>query len=138
MDALGTALLALIAVLSIVQTVALALLLREGRRTARHLDAAALRLGRDLAPVLEEANRALRNVGEVSELTAEQARRLDVLMGEASHALGTARSILEDVVLPITGRAAAVAAAVRLITRTRRFYHRFRRRRSPAIHSTAN
>jgi hypothetical protein len=138
MDSLGTALLALITVLSIAQSVALWLLLREGRRTARRLDAAALRLGRDLAPVLAEATRALRNVGEVSELTAEQARRIDVLMNEASHALGAARGLLEDVVLPLTGRAAAVAAAVRLITRTRRLYRRFRRRRAPAIPSAAN
>jgi len=134
MDPLAKALLALIALLSVVQTIALALLLREGRRTARRLDAAASRLGRDLGPVLEEATRALRNVGEVSELTAAQARRLDGLMSEAAHALGTARGIVEDVVLPITGRIAAVTAAVRLITRTRRLYRRFRRRK-PAMQS---
>jgi hypothetical protein len=132
MDPLAKALLALIALLSVAQTIALALLVREGRRTARRLETAALRLGRDLGPVLEEATRALRNVGEVSELTAEQARRLDGLMNEAAHALSATRGILEDVVLPITGRVAAVAAAFRVITRTRQLYRRFRGRK-PAI-----
>jgi hypothetical protein len=127
MDPLAKALLAFIAVTSVVQAVALAWLAREGWRTARRLDAAALRLGRDLEPVLEEATRALRNVGEVSELTAEQARLLDGLMTEAAHALGTARAVVEDIVLPITARAAAVAAAFRLFTRARRIYRRFRR-----------
>jgi hypothetical protein len=128
MEPLAQALLALIALMSVVQTVALAWLAREGWRTARRLDEAALRLGRDLGPVLEEATRALRNVGEVSELTAEQARRLDGLLVEAAHALGTARAVMEDVVLPVTARAAAVAAAFRLITRARRAYRRFRPR----------
>jgi hypothetical protein len=129
MDPLAKALLVVIAVTSLVQTIALALILREGRRTARQLDAATQRLGRDLSPVLEEASRALRNVGEVAELTAEQARRLDGLMAEASQALGTARGIVEDIVLPLTARAAAVATAFRLFGRARRIYRRIRGRR---------
>jgi hypothetical protein len=136
MDPLAQALLAVVVVLSLAQTAALAWLLLEGRRTAQRLDAAALRLGRDLAPVLEEATRALRNVGEVSELTAVQARRLDALLADAAQALSTTRGILEEVVLPITGRAAALAAAVRFLARTRRLYRRFRRRR-PAIESAS-
>jgi hypothetical protein len=128
MDPLAKALLALIALLSVVQAVALAWLAREGWRTARRLDAAALRLGRDLAPVLEEATRALRNVNEVSDLTAEQARRLDGLLVEAAHALGTARAVMEDVVLPVTARAAVVTAAFRLIRRARRAYRALRPR----------
>jgi hypothetical protein len=129
MDPLAKALLVLIALLSVVQTVALAWLAREGWRTARRLDAAALRLGRDVAPVLAEATRALRNVSELAELTAEQARLLDGLMAEAAHALGTARGIVEDIVLPVTARAATAAAAWRLLGRARRGYRRWRGRR---------
>lgn len=82
MEVLALALLGLIALSSLAQSLILIGLAREGLRIARRLGGAAERLGADLRPALDDLSRAGANLARVSELTAAQARRIDDLVAD--------------------------------------------------------
>jgi hypothetical protein len=126
MDSLSLVLLGVIAVASLLQAVALAVIAREGWRMFRRLDAFAERLGRDLRPAVADLERASENFADMSDLAAVQARRLDALVEEAVERIEHASEVLRRVILPSAGRLMAVAAAFRGI---RKGLLIFRRRR---------
>ena len=127
MDALGLVFLGIIAAAAVVQTGFLISLLREGRRTARQLDAFTDRLGRQLEPSLQDLSRASRNLAEVSERAATQARRVDQLVSEGMTVAEKAVRVAQGVLLPVGGRIAALAMTVRAVQKARKLARFFRR-----------
>jgi predicted PurR-regulated permease PerM len=127
MDALSLFLLGIIATAAVVQTGFLISLLREGRRTARQLDAFTEKLGRELEPSLQDLSRASRNLAEVSERAASQARRVDDLVSEGMGVAEKALRVAQGILLPVGGRIAALAVTIRILKRARRATRFFRR-----------
>jgi predicted PurR-regulated permease PerM len=81
MQSWGLFLLAVIAVCcvvqAVVQTVVLLGLARTGDRLARRVDEMQTKLDGDIRPLLQHLARITQNVSDVSDLAAEQARRID-------------------------------------------------------------
>ena len=81
MQSWGLILLAVIAVCCVVQAVIQAVVLlglaRTGDRLARRVDEMQSKLDTDIGPLLQNLTRITKNVSEVSEMAAEQARRID-------------------------------------------------------------
>lgn len=75
--------LGLIALASLTQTTLLMLVLLEGRRLARRVDALQDHLEKDLRPTLEGLARISRNFAEISDLTVLEARRIDAAIADA-------------------------------------------------------
>ena len=76
-------LLGVIALGSLAQALLLIILGRELLSMGRRLDAFQARLLRDLHPLVEDITKATRNLSEASELTEQQARRIDGLVTTA-------------------------------------------------------
>jgi len=127
MDVLSFVFLGIIATAAVVQTGFLISLMREGRKTARHLDAFTEKLGRDLEPSLQDLSRASRNLAEVSERAASQARRVDDLVSEGMNVAEKALRMTQGILLPVGGRIAALAVTVRALRRVRKVTRFFRR-----------
>jgi hypothetical protein len=125
----GTAslvLLGTIAALAVLQGLLLLAAAWQAFRAVRRTEAVAGQLGRELQPSLLELSRAARDVAEVSELVVAQARRLDTLVSDAADKVERAQSAFQRV-LPIAGRVATAAAALRLLRSGLRVYRRLRR-----------
>jgi predicted PurR-regulated permease PerM len=120
-------LLALIAVASIVQTVCLALLARNGLRTQRELETLGRQLSRDIQPLIEDLSRISRNAAEISDRGLTQARRLDEAVGDVAGTIEHLVSTANQVVLPVAGRLAALTAGFRLLRGGRRMFRRLLR-----------
>jgi hypothetical protein len=108
-------LLGTIAVGSLVQAVFLVLLGRELLSIGRRLDAFQERLGRDLRPLIADVTRATRNLSAASELTEQQARRIDALVTGAVGKLVEMERIVEEVLLPPASRVAGWLATLRSV-----------------------
>ena len=108
-------LLGTIAVGSLAQAVFLVLLGRELLSIGRRLDAFQERLGRDLRPLIADVTRATRNLSAASELTEQQARRIDALVTGAVGKLVEMERIVEDVLLPPASRVASWLATLRSV-----------------------
>lgn len=80
METLGVVFLGVIALSSLVQGVVLILLARGGLEIARRLDELQTQIDRDLRPALENVGRLTRSLAEISELSALQARRVDLFV----------------------------------------------------------
>jgi hypothetical protein len=126
MDSLSLLLLGVIALASFLQAVSLVVIARAGVRVFRRLDAFAERIGRDLRPAVADLERATGNFAEVSDLATSQARRVDVLVGEAVERIEQATEVLQRVVLPTAGRLLTAAAAFRAVRTALRFLRRGR------------
>jgi hypothetical protein len=126
MDSLSLVLLGVIALASFLQAVSLVVIARAGVRVFRRLDAFAERIGRDLRPAVADLERATGNFAEVSDLATSQARRVDVLVGEAVERIEQAIEVLQRVVLPTAGRLLTAAAAFRGVRTALRFLRRGR------------
>ena len=113
MSSLGLVILGVIALASVLQAVGLVIVAWEGARMFRRLDAFAERMGRELRPAVADLERASENFGEVSDLAAVQARRLDTVVSEAIERIERATDVLRDVILPAAGRLVTAAAAFR-------------------------
>ncbi len=113
MSSLGLVILGVIALASVLQAVGLVIVAWEGARMFRRLDAFAERMGRELRPAVADLERASENFGEVSDLAAVQARRLDTVVSEAIERIERASDVLRDVILPAAGRLVTAAAAFR-------------------------
>ena len=108
-------LLGAIAVGSLAQAVFLILLGRELLSIGRRLDAFQERLGRDLRPLIADVTRATRNLSAASELTEQQARRIDALVTGAVGKLVEMEQIVEEVLLPPASRVAGWIATLRTV-----------------------
>jgi hypothetical protein len=108
-------LLGVIALGSLAQAVFLLMLGRELLSMGKRLDAFQQRLGRDLHPLIADITRATRNLSAASDLTEQQARRIDSLMTMAAGKLVEVERIVEDVLLPPASRIAGWVATLRSV-----------------------
>lgn len=108
-------LLGVIALGSLAQAVFLLVLGRELLSMGKRLDAFQQRLGRDLHPLIADITRATRNLSAASELTEQQARRIDSLMTMAVGKLVEVERIVEDVLLPPATRIAGWVTTLRSV-----------------------
>ena len=117
-DNLSTAavvLLGVVALGSLAQAVFLVVLARELLGVGKRLSAFQERLGRDLHPLMDDLTRATRNLAAASELTEQQARRIDALVTAAVSRLVEVEHVVEDVLLPPASRVAGWFAALRTL-----------------------
>jgi hypothetical protein len=117
--------LAVIAVLSLAQTVSLVLLARDARRTQHELTVLGKQISRDLTPMIDDLARIARNAAEVSDRGLVQVQRLDAAIGEAARTLDDIVGATRQVVLPVAGRLAAVTAGYRAFKTGRSLFRRF-------------
>jgi hypothetical protein len=121
MQSWGLVLLAIIAVCcvvqAVVQTVVLLGLARTGDRLARRVEDMQTKLDGDIRPLLQNLARISQNVSEVSDLAAEQARRID---GVLAHTIDTVEdglaAVQRSVVAPLS-RFSDLAAILRGLRR---------------------
>jgi hypothetical protein len=126
MSTAAVVLLGVIALGSLAQAVLLIVLGRELMGMERRLSAFQERLGRDLHPLLEDLTRATSNLSAASELTEQQARRIDAVITAAVARLVELEHVIEEVVLPPAGRVAGWIAALRGLGSLFDFYRQFR------------
>ena len=119
-------LLGVIALGSLVQAVFLLLLGRELLAIGRRLDAFQARLLRDLHPLIEDVTRATRSLTAASELTEQQARRIDSLVTSAVTRLVEMERVVEEVLLPPASRVAGWLSALRSLRMVVDFYRGLR------------
>ncbi|MET0556097.1 MAG: hypothetical protein ABW221_23865 [Vicinamibacteria bacterium] len=117
--------LALIAALSVAQTVTLILLAKSGLRTQRELAVLGKQISRDLSPMIDDLTRIARNAAEVSDRGLVQVQRLDAAIGDAARTLDDIMGTTRQVVLPVAGRLAAVTAGYRAFKTGRSIVRRF-------------
>jgi hypothetical protein len=125
MDTLTIVLLVVIALISIVQTVFLVRLWREGVRTTRGLDRLADRLLRDLTPAVRDVGRAATNATQLTESVHLDMQRLDAALQDVTESWSDATGRLHQAFVPTLGRLAVVTSAWRLARRGRALYRRF-------------
>jgi hypothetical protein len=119
-------LLGVIALGSLAQAVFLLVLGRELMTMGRRLDAFQERLARDLHPLVADITRATRNLSAASELTEQQARRIDSLVTTAVGKLVELERVVEEVLLPPANRVAGWLAALRSLRTVVDFYRGLR------------
>jgi hypothetical protein len=119
-------LLGVIAFGSLAQAVFLLVLGREMLSMGRRLDEFQQRLVRDLHPLVEDITRATRSLSVASELTEQQARRLDALVTTAVDRLVEVERVVEEVLLPPASRVAGWIAALRGLRSLFDFYRGLR------------
>ena len=119
-------LLGVIALGSLAQAVFLLVLGRELLTMGRRLDAFQSRLTRDLRPLIEDVTRATRSLSAASELTEQQARRIDSLVTSAVSRLVEMERVVEEVLLPPASRLAGWMQALRSLRMVVDFYRGLR------------
>jgi hypothetical protein len=126
MSTAAIVLLGVIALGSLAQAVFLIVLGRELMGMGRRLSAFEERLGRDLHPLVEDLTRATRNLSAASELTEQQARRIDAVITAAVSRLVELEHVIAEVVLPPASRVAGWIAALRGLRSLLDFYRQLR------------
>ncbi len=119
-------LLGVIALGSLAQAVFLLVLGRELMTMGRRLDAFQQRLVRDLHPLVADITRATRSLSAASELTEQQARRIDGLVTTALARLIEVERVVEEVLVPSANRVAGWLAALRSLRTLVDFYRGLR------------
>ena len=119
-------LLGVIALGSLAQALFLLVLGRELLTMGRRLDAFQTRLVRDLHPLIEDVTRATRNLSAASELTEQQARRIDGLITTAVARLVEMERVVEEVLLPPASRVAGWLSTLRSLRMVVDFYRGLR------------
>jgi len=122
----GVVLLGIVAVGSLAQAVFLLVLGRELLALGRRLDAFQARLVRDLQPLVADVTRATRSLSAASELTEQQARRIDSLVNTAVTRLVEMERVVEEVLLPPASRVAGWLSALRSVRLVVDFYRGLR------------
>jgi len=122
----GVVMLGVIALGSLAQAVFLVVLARELMAMGKRVSAFQDRLGRDLHPLVEDLTRATHNLSAASELTEQQARRLDGLVTTAVAKLVEVEHVVEDVLVPPASRVAGWVAALRGLRTVFDFYRDLR------------
>jgi hypothetical protein len=90
------------------------------------LDAFQQRLVRDLHPLVADITRATRSLSAASELTEQQARRIDSLVTTALTKLVEVERVVEEVLVPPANRVAGWLAALRSLRTLVDFYRGLR------------
>jgi hypothetical protein len=126
MSTAAIVLLGVIALGSLAQAVFLIVLGRELMGMGRRLSAFEERLGRGLHPLVEDLTRATRNLSAASQLTEQQARRIDAVITAAVSRLVELENVIAEVVLPPASRVAGWVAALRGLRSLVDFYRQFR------------
>jgi hypothetical protein len=119
-------LLGVIALGSLAQALFLLVLGRELLTIGRRLDAFQSRLVRDLQPLIADVTRATRNLADASELTEQQARRIDGLVTAAVGRLVQMERVVEEVLVPPASRVAGWMSALRSLRMVVDFYRGLR------------
>lgn len=119
-------LLGVIALGSLAQAAFLLVVGRELLSMGRRLDAFQARLRREYHPLVEEISKATRNLALASELTEQQARRIDGLVTSAVTKLVELEHVVEEVLLPPASRLAGWVSALRGLRGVFDFYRRVR------------
>src|ERR1051326_5848256 len=96
---LGVVFLGIIALSSLVQSVFLIGLAREGRKLGQRVDEIEQRFESEVRPTLKNLARVTQSFAEVSEMLSTQAKRVDGFMADTVDKLEKATSSLRDVVL---------------------------------------
>jgi hypothetical protein len=126
LSAAAVVLLGVIALGALAQALLLLVLGRELLSMGRRLDAFQVRLLRDLHPLVEDISRATRHLSAASELTEQQARRIDGLVTTALTRLVELERVVEEVLLPPASRLAGWVAALRGLRTLFDFYRGLR------------
>ena len=124
MESWGVAFLGVIALASVVQAVFLIGLARAGRRLAERVDELQDRIDRDLRPSLESLSRITRNLAEVSDVAALQARRVDDLLADTIDKVEETTSVIRRFVLRPLGPLADLLAFFKGLRRGIQVYQR--------------
>lgn len=125
-DTLALLLLGTIAVLSLLQGIALLGAALMAFRAVRRTEAVAGRLGVALQPAVYELSHAARDAADVSDLVLGQAQRIDAVITETVEKVERAQSAVHRL-LPAAGRVVAAATAFRLLRSGVRAVRRLRR-----------
>lgn len=113
MDTLSLVLLGVIAVASLAQAASLVAVALAGRRVAHRVGRFEESLEREIQPTLQQAARIARGLAEVSEVTADQARRFAGVLDTAAMNLTRTGTILTEALLPSAVKAATVVSVSR-------------------------
>jgi len=124
MDTPTLVLLGVIAVASLAQAGSLVAVALVGRRIARGVGGLEQSLEREVQPTLREAARLSRDLAEISEMTASQARRVSDVLDTAASSVARTGAVLTEALLPTAVRAATLfsvaRAALALVNAARR------------------
>lgn len=126
LSAAAVVLLGVIALGALAQALLLLVLGRELLSMGRRLDAFQVRLLRDLHPLVEDISKATRHLSAASEVTEQQARRIDGLVTTALTRLLELERVVEEVLLPPANRLAGWVAALRGLRTLFDFYRGIR------------
>jgi hypothetical protein len=126
MSTASVVLLGLIALASLAQATFLIVLGRELLALGKRLDAFQATLVREYHPLVAEITKATRNLALASELTEQQARRIDGLVTSAVTKLVELEHVVEEVLLPPASRLAGWMSALRGLRGAFEFYRRVR------------
>ena len=99
MESWGIFFLGVIALASVVQAGFLIGLVVFGRRLARRVDALQIRLDREISPALDNFTRVSRAAAEIADLATLQARRLDLVLGDAIDRVESATAAIQQLVV---------------------------------------
>lgn len=124
MEPLGLVLVVVIALSSLVQAALLLVLARGALQLSRRVSDLQGRVDREIRPALDNLARLSRNVAEVSDLAALQARRFDGLVADTLDRIEELRGHLRKVAHAPWGAVSALAALVTSFRRGLDVYHR--------------
>ena len=113
MDKTTLVLLGVIAVASLAQAGSLVAVWLVGRRVARGVGGLERSVERELQPTLREAARLSRDLADISEMTAGQARRVSEVLDTAAASGARTGTVLTEALLPSAVRAATLVTVSR-------------------------
>ncbi len=127
MSAVGVGALVVLAVLSLVWTLALVPVLLELRRASLRRQEFIRTLELDLRPLLREAQEGLRTVNQAAQRVADNSGKVGHVVGALEEAgenirmtTGVIRAVFGSRVIPVAGLLAGVRAGIRLLWRSSR------------------
>ncbi len=127
METWGVVFLGVIALGSLVQVVFLVGLMLAGRRLSQRIDALQARIDRDVTPALENFARVSRAAGEIADLAALQARRIDLLLADTIEKIEETTTTVQQLVLRPLRPLGAIVAFLRGVQRGLEVYARLGR-----------
>jgi hypothetical protein len=126
MESLGVVFLGVIAFASAAQVVCIVALARSGQRVARRVDEIQRQLDRDIRPTIESLNRFSRNLGEISDRAALQARRVDRLTADLLDRIEAVADSLRRAAARPFGPVSGLMAFIKGLRRGIDVYHQLR------------
>lgn len=120
------AVLGVVALASLAQTLLLVVLALESRRTATRVGELCDRIEKDLRPSLDSLARLSRNLVEMSDLGVVQARRIDEVLADTLDKVEQTTETIRKLVLRPLGPLADAAAFFKGVKRGLEVYHQLR------------